>query len=74
MTKFSNGKASLKLVASRHWMFEIEPYSRTPPRSFDEVRGDQQLKRVLKRAVERDHAPQYLIDSIRAGIRGPIEG
>lgn len=69
MTKFSNGRASLKLVASRHWMFDVEPYSRTPQRSFDEIRGDVQLKRVLKRAVEREQAPQYLIDSIRAGIQ-----
>lgn len=70
MTKFSNGRASLKLVASRNWMFDAEPFSVNKRKSFDDVNNDLRLKRVLKRAVERDYAPQSLIDSIRAGIRG----
>ena len=70
MTKFSNGRASLKLVGSRNWMFEVEPHSRTPQTTLADVRDDLRLKRVLQRAVARDNAPQSLIDSIRAGIRG----
>ena len=70
MTKFLNGRASLKLVSSRNWIFESERYSTMPQRSFDDMSGDLRLKRVLKRAVQRDRAPQNLIDSIRAGIRG----
>ena len=70
MTKFSNGRASLKLVSSRNWMFDIEPYSRMPQQTFADVNDDLRLRRVLKRAVARDYAPQRLIDSIRQGIRG----
>ena len=70
MTKFSNGRASLRLVGSRNWMFEVEPRSRTPQTTLADVRDDLRLKRVLQRAVARDYAPQSLIDSIRAGIRG----
>ena len=70
MTKFSNSRASLKLVASRNWIFDAEPYSRIHRKSFDEASDDVRLKRVLKRAVEWDVAPQYLIDSIRRSLRG----
>lgn len=61
--------ATLRQVAARHWMFEIEPYSRMPQKTFDDVRDDHRLKRVLKRAVMRDYAPQSLIDSIKNEIR-----
>jgi hypothetical protein len=70
MTEFSNGRASLKLVASRNWMFETEPYSRIPQKTYGEAGDDIRLKRVLKRAVMRDEAPQSLIGSIKFGIRG----
>lgn len=70
MTNFSNGRASLKLVASRNWMFDVEPYSRVPQNTHKDVCDDLRLKRHLKRAVGRDFAPQHLIDSIRNGIRG----
>ena len=70
MTKFSNGRASLKLVASRNWMFDIESHSRIPQKTLSDVNADIRLKGILKRAIERDHAPQSLIDSIKNGIRG----
>lgn len=40
------------------------------PESLETVRENLKLKRALKRAVEREFAPQSLIDSIRDRIRG----
>jgi hypothetical protein len=51
----------------RNWMFEIEPYSRLI--SVEDVTEDLELKRVLKRAVRTVRAPEYLVGSIRSGIR-----
>ncbi|HEX6126193.1 MAG TPA: hypothetical protein VFZ23_12540 [Pyrinomonadaceae bacterium] len=52
-----------------NWLFEIEPYSRPPAETMADLRDDLRLKKILKRAVERDVAPLSLIESIRAGIR-----
>lgn len=52
-----------------NWLFEIEPYARPQTPTLVEVRDNLRLKKHLKRAVERDVAPQSLIESIRAGIR-----
>jgi hypothetical protein len=38
-------------------------------KSFAEVREDIRLKGVLRKAVRRDAAPQYLIDTIREAVR-----
>ena len=54
----------------RHRMFDVEPYFRQEPASFTEVVENLKLKGFLKRAVSRETAPESLIDSIRAGIRG----
>ena len=70
MTKFLNNRNGLKLVASRNWTFNFEPYSQVPRKTFDQVNDDLRLRRVIKRAVERDYAPQSLIDSIKKSIRG----
>ncbi len=69
MTKYVNERSGLKLAASRNWMFDVEPYLRIPPKTLPEVRDDQHLKRAMQRAVRRDAAPQYLVDSIRNMIR-----
>ncbi len=69
MRKFSNGRASLKLVASRNWMFDAEPNSQIQRKTFSDVSDDHRLKCVLKRTVMRDYAPQSLIDSIKNQIR-----
>ena len=69
MTKHANGRSGLTWAASGNWMFEAEPYSRTQPESFLEVRDDLRLKRAMRRAVRRDQAPQHLVDSIRNMIR-----
>ncbi len=51
--------ATMRRVAARHWM----------QKTFEDVRGDHRLSRMLKRAVMRDYAPQSLIDSIKNEIR-----
>ena len=68
MTRFSNGTAKLVPVDNRSWMFDID--TRMPVKTLHDVRDDLRLKRALKRAVERDLAPQSLIDAIKKGIRG----
>lgn len=70
MTRFSSGKAKLSYVRDRSWMFEVEPYSRMSGKTLDDVRDDLRLKRALQRAVNRDLAPQSLIDGIKNDIRG----
>jgi len=70
MTKYQEGMANVRAFRTRNWMLEIEPYSKIPFKTFDEVNQDLRLKRVLRRTVMRDHAPQRLIDSIKNHIRG----
>lgn len=53
----------------RNWLFDIEPYTRSGPQSFDDVADDQRLKRALRRSVTKITAPQYLIDTIRREVR-----
>jgi hypothetical protein len=55
--------------SSRNWLFEIEPYVRQEPASFTEVAENLKAKRFLKQAIQREFAPESLINSIRAGIR-----
>ena len=55
-------------VGNRSWMFDVD--IRMPVKTLHDVRDDLRLKRALKRAVERDLAPQSLIDAIKKGIRG----
>jgi hypothetical protein len=52
-----------------NWLFEVEPYSRTQNETLADLRDNLRLKKVLKRAVEREVAPLSLIQSIRDGIR-----
>ena len=52
-----------------NWLFEVEPYARPQTDSLIDVRDNLRLKKLLKRAVEREVAPRSLIESIRAGIR-----
>lgn len=51
-----------------NWLFDIEHYSRSNGESLTELRDNLRLKKTLKRAVEKDFAPEYLIRSIRARI------
>jgi hypothetical protein len=51
------------------WMLEVEPYFRTDGKTLSELREDLRLKKLLRRAVNREVAPLSLIESIRAGIR-----
>ena len=52
-----------------NWLFEIEAYSRSERETLADVRENLRLKKLLKRAVEREVAPLSLIESIRTGIR-----
>jgi hypothetical protein len=52
-----------------NWLFEIEPYSRPQTDTLADLRDDLRLKKLLKRAMNREVAPLSLIESIRAGIR-----
>jgi hypothetical protein len=52
-----------------NWLFEVEPYARPQADELAAVRDNLRLKRLLKRAVEREVAPVSLIEVIRAGIR-----
>jgi len=70
MTKYQEGITIVRAFSKRNWMLEIEPYSKMPLKTFDEVGQDLRLRRVLKRAIMSDYAPQSLIDSIKKGIRG----
>lgn len=68
MTRFSNGTARLMPMANQSLVFEID--TRMPVTTQHDVRDDLRLKHALKRAVERDMAPQSLRDAIKRGIRG----
>lgn len=69
MTRYPDKRRQLKLAVSRDWMFDVDPYLRTVPKTLPEVRDDLYLKRALQRVVRRGAAPQYLIESIRKMIR-----
>lgn len=53
----------------RDRLYDVEPFSRTVPRSFDDLEEDRRLRLILKRAVSRTEAPEYLVESIRNEIR-----
>src|SRR5688500_3358283 len=40
----------------RNWLFDIEPFARSGPKSFAEVVEDERLKRALKCAVSKTEA------------------
>lgn len=69
--RYGNGR-QISSIDSRiltGWIYDVEPYSRVQPKSFDDVKDDLRLKKMLKRAVEKIETPQSLIDSIRSEIR-----
>lgn len=70
----ANAKAAriaMRRFRAASWLIDAEPYSRQNGSSdpADLIR----LRAVLKRAVDRDLAPQTLIDSIRNKIRNADE-
>lgn len=56
-----------KGVRRVNWLIDAEPYSRSTSSAIGS--DDLKLKAALRRAVERDLAPQILIDSIMEKIR-----
>lgn len=57
-------------MGDRMWMFDVDPHSRVPTKPLQNVRDDLRVKSALRRAVNRDFAPQSLIDAIKKDIRG----
>lgn len=70
MKKSSMRTMKLMRASNRNWVFEAEPLKVAAPMTLSEVRDILRLKNTLKRAIERDFAPQDLIEAIRSGIRG----
>ena len=53
-----------------NWLVDIEPFSRS---ANVESADDRRLKKAIKIAVEKEFAPQSLIDSIKSRIRNADE-
>lgn len=70
MTRFSSGKAKLSLVGDRMWTVDFDPNSLGRAKTLVDVRDELRVKSALKRAVNRESAPQSLIDAIKKNIRG----
>jgi len=68
MTRYQE-EYSQKKGMRRDTLFDIEPFYRYGDNLPGEMVNDLRLKRFLKRAVEKEFAPQSLIDSIKNGIR-----
>jgi hypothetical protein len=64
-------RIAMKQFRAASWLIDAEPYSRQsdPSDAADLTR----LKVLLKHAVERNRAPQTLIDSIKGRIRNADE-
>lgn len=62
---------SAKIIRRANPLRDVEPYTWTtiPSKGFD----DRRFKSALKRAVNRDLAPQTLIDAIKERIRNTDE-
>ena len=69
MNKYSE-LLSRNTLTRQNWTFEVETLSRTEDKSLGGLADRRRLKRFLKRAVEKEFAPQSLIDSVKDGIRG----
>jgi hypothetical protein len=52
------------------WTFDFDTNSRGRAKTLLDVRDELRVKSALRRAVNRDFAPQSLIDAIKKGIRG----
>lgn len=70
MAKFTRAGIDSGKLTARNWRFNPDMYITQPTKTFDDVRDDHRVRMLLRRAVNREYAPQRLIDSIRAGIRG----
>ncbi|MEP6847357.1 MAG: hypothetical protein ABI999_00770 [Acidobacteriota bacterium] len=60
---------SLFLHTRQSAMFDVEPYDRHHPQTLAKAGDNRRLKGFLKRAVEKDFAPESLIHAIKIGIR-----
>ncbi len=69
MIKFTNGNSRLGRVAARNLAIDEKKADWFPHRTFEDLRDDLQIRRILQRALSREEAPQALIDAIRKEIR-----
>lgn len=71
MNRSSNGNGTFDkhFQTQRSWLYDVEPYARTGPRTLDELAEDERLKLAIRRTVAKTTAPSYLIDAIRNEIR-----
>ena len=75
MTKLTKNNGSVRKPVSlffharRTGMYEVEPFDRNHPQTVSEVNENRRLKGFLKRAVEKEFAPESLIEAIKIGIR-----
>ncbi|MGQ0543627.1 MAG: hypothetical protein ACT4O9_17575 [Blastocatellia bacterium] len=75
MSRITNGERrntgtfAKQYQPQRNWLFDIEPYTRSGPQTYDDVADNQRLKNALRRSVAKVTAPHYLIDAIRKEIR-----
>lgn len=63
-------ETGVRTIDPRRRMSNADMYLTPPMKTLTDVREDHRLRQMLKRAVSRDRAPQWLVDSIRSGIRG----
>jgi hypothetical protein len=64
-------RIAMRRLRASSWLIDAEPYSRQ--NSSSDAADLPRLRAMLKQAVERDLAPQTLIDSIRNKIRNADE-
>lgn len=69
MIKLINGSTRLGRVAARNMAIGEKRSDWFPHGTFEELRDDLEIRRILQRAMERETAPKALIDAIKKDIR-----
>ena len=69
MIKFTNGNTRLGRFAARNFAIDDKRTEWFPHRTFEALRDDLEIRRILQRAMSRKEAPQALIDAIKKDIR-----
>jgi hypothetical protein len=69
MIKLINGSTRLGRVAARNLVIDEVKADWFPHRTFEQLRDDLEIRRILQRAMSREEAPQALVDAIKRGIR-----
>ena len=69
MIKFDNGNARFGQIAARNIAVGENKTDWFPHRTFEALRDDLEIRRILQRAMERETAPRALIEAIKKDIR-----